>query len=110
MTAAPVIPLRPSPDPSRVAAPPLGPARALAVRAFWALIQHTLDGSHHMGRAAGRLIGDIAESDFGTVTADGDRLRLSLYGIHAEAQADTVALLRAWQDAAGTRLAREVRP
>ena len=110
MTVAPVIALRPAPDPSRVAAPPLGPDRALAVRAFWALIQHTLDGSDSMGRAAGSLIGDIAESSLGTVRAEGDRLHITLFGIHAEAPCNPVALLRAWQDAAGTRLARELRP
>jgi hypothetical protein len=109
-----VVPLRPAADPAPHRAPPMGPARALTVRAFFTLIDRVLEDRSDFppGEAARRFIMTVAEADLGEVTSSADTLRFTLCGITARVTTTggTDAVLREWQREAGLRLARELRP
>jgi hypothetical protein len=110
-----VVPLRPIADPAPHPAPPMGPARALTVRAFFTLIDRVLEDRTDLlpGEAARRFIMTVAEADIGEVTSTADTLRFTLCGITARVTTTTGgtdAVLREWQRKAGLRLARELRP
>jgi hypothetical protein len=110
-----VVPLRPAADPAPHPAPPMGPARALFVRAMFALIDRVLEDRTDLlpGEAARRFIAGAVEADAGEVTSTADTLRFTLLGITASVATttgSTDAVLREWQREAGLRLARELRP
>lgn len=107
-----VVPLRPIADPAPHPAPPMGPARALTVRAFFALIDRALEDRTELlpGEAARRFITQVSDADMGDVESDGETLRFTLCGITARTSGGAIAVLREWQREAGLRLARELRP
>lgn len=107
-----VVPLRPAADPAPHPAPPMGPARALTVRAFFTLIDRVLEDRSDLlpGEAARRFIVSTVEADMGQVTSTADTLRFTLCGITAITRGNADAVLREWQREAGLRLARELRP
>ncbi len=107
-----VVPLRPTADPAPHPAPPMGPARALTVRAFFTLIDRVLEDRSDLlpGEAARLFITSVVGADMGCVTSTGDTLRFTLCGITAVTRGNADAVLREWQREAGMRLARELRP
>ena len=107
-----VVPLCPAANPLPHPAPPMGPARALTVRAFFTLIDRVLEDRSDLlpGEAARRFITSVVGADMGDVTSTGDSLRFTLCGITATTRGNADAVLREWQREAGLRLARELRP
>ena len=88
----------------------IDPARALMIRAMCALISATLDpGTARTTLAAGQLLGQIELAYPGSVQNYDQSLTLHLFTVRATAHANTIALLRNWQQAARLRLETGVR-
>ena len=84
---------------------PIDPARALAIRAMCALISVTLDpGTARTTLAAGQLLAQIELAYPGSVQTCDQTLSMTLFTVRATAHANTIALLRTWQNAARLRL------
>ncbi len=93
---------------ARDTAPALDPARALAIRAMISHIAAVLDpGPSHT--AAALLLAQIGAADALAVRSEDQNLSLQLYGVRATEKANTIGLLRNWQQAARIRLEERFR-
>lgn len=87
---------------------PIDPARAMHIRAFFALIDHELDAARSENLAALRLLSDLLASGLATLdTLPDGRPALRLLGISAVTLGGAAPLLREWQAEALTELYRE---
>lgn len=84
---------------------PLDPARALAIRSMISHISAHLDpGTARTCTIAGQLLAQIEAAYPGATQVNDQHLTLTLFTVRASATASTIALLRAWQNAARIRL------